>query len=292
MKKYLIHGLIKIVSFLGKDRYLEFNERRDEEIIFVMGMFRSGTSLTCNILSLIGFKIGPDWTLLRSQGALKYLNPKGFFEDFLFVHLGRYWTFKILNKSADNPPTTKDMEDFKMESIQISDFINFCEFVSKEERISFKNRLKLYLLLVLKKSDAFFYFSKEVVKVPILVPYYKCLKEWLPKSSFLIVIRNPHSTIKSSKQLTQKANIELYNNYYESLLKMSQLSKTDINIISYDNLLSNPKYSIENLARKFNRDYSDEIIKIIDRKLIRNSEHNYETLNNTYEILLSKSINK
>jgi hypothetical protein len=66
------------------------------EAVVVMGMHRSGTSLTTRLLGLLGVDLGPERTML---GGIEGDNPKGFWEqapltelnDDIFTALGTHW---------------------------------------------------------------------------------------------------------------------------------------------------------------------------------------------------------
>lgn len=96
---YLKVLITRVLIWFSKRRYINFNTRNTSKVVFVVGMFRSGTSITSKILMQSGLNFGPHWRLLKARGPLKMLNPDGFFEDFLFIQLPFYWC-DLMNKSG------------------------------------------------------------------------------------------------------------------------------------------------------------------------------------------------
>jgi len=288
MKNRLKNIITKSVLFLSNNK--QFVLKQDSSrILFVMGMFRSGTSLTTQVMADLGFKLSPNWMLHHSRGKLKDLNPNGFYEDFLFAHLARFWVYKMEKKGSD-PPSQQDVENYRFQAIKIKEFISFCEYISKEDRVTFFNRHKIYLLLIFKADKLFFNPSRELIKIPMLLPFYNQIVEWLPNSSFLIVIRNPDSTIKSSKVLTKVSDIDLYNKYYQHLKDLYNKYENKCIVFSYDELLKHPEFSIKSLAEAYDKNFNLDLIRLIDEELIRNKKE-VELQSELYDFLLSKAIN-
>lgn len=269
--------VIKVLVLLSRNRYIDFREQNNTEVTFVMGMFRSGTTLTSKVLERFGFNFGSKWRLLRSLRGFEELNPDGFYEDFLFAQLSRM-LYRNLDKSGDNPPNINDVENFRLTKINIGEFINCSEYLYKEQRILFLWRIFAYCLLILMKERAFLSGNLNIVKIPMLTPFYAQLKKWLPNSKFIIVVRNPKSTIKSAKKLSENISIDTYNIYYQHLSSLME-NPTSI-VISYDNMLQNISKTIKALEKVFNSKYPDSINEIIDINLVRNSTSN--TYDNTY----------
>ena len=55
----------------------------NHQVVCVLGMHRSGTSLTSNILNLLGFSLGPH----EHQMVATEFNPKGYGEHQLLTNL-------------------------------------------------------------------------------------------------------------------------------------------------------------------------------------------------------------
>lgn len=278
-----------IIQYLGLFRILTFTKNDNANILFVLGMFRSGTSLTSKLLEQLGLPLNKDWRLLKAVGNLAILNPEGFREDFLFAQVSRFW-FEKLNRSGDNPPTPEEVAKFKAQPIRLDEFINFSETVGRDNRISNLNRLRCYLLLLFVGDRAFVNNSKQIqIKIPMLTPFYEQLLRWYPNSKYLIVIRNPDATIVSSKKLTENSNIDLYNRYYIHLYNLFQKHRTITQIISYDDLLENSKLTIQGLKYKYN--LQGQPASVIRKDLIR-SPIKLESKNSYYDYLLKEAFNK
>ncbi|HAT66574.1 MAG TPA: hypothetical protein DCS66_18600, partial [Flavobacteriaceae bacterium] len=53
----------RVIIKLSKKRLIHFTVNPQVKTVFLMGMFRSGTSLTCQILLKNGLNLGPKWRL-------------------------------------------------------------------------------------------------------------------------------------------------------------------------------------------------------------------------------------
>ncbi len=87
------------------------------KIIIILGMHRSGTSMTAGVLNLLGVNMG---NIIRRKSIH---NPLGYFEDIDFVNLNRL----ILNEAGGswiNPPSEDSIRDQKTKfNEKISDLI-------------------------------------------------------------------------------------------------------------------------------------------------------------------------
>ncbi|RIA10278.1 sulfotransferase family protein [Flavobacteriaceae bacterium MAR_2010_72] len=286
---YLKVLITRVLIWFSKRRYINFNTRNTSKVVFVVGMFRSGTSITSKILMQSGLNFGPHWRLLKARGPLKMLNPDGFFEDFLFIQLPFYWC-DLMNKSGEDLPDEDLIKQFSLNPIQISEFIRFCEFKKPEDRLSFFYRHYLYVLLLLKKDRIFNFKTKRCIKSPMLTPFYNQLVTWFPNAEFLIVIRDPESTIRSSKKLTPHSNLDLYNSYYQHLYKLYTNEAIRAYVFSYDALLQSPQHSIKLLCAHYDLVYTPKTLSLIKKDLIRNqTEHSLKSAH--YTLLLDGAIN-
>lgn len=287
----LINKFVSLLIRISKESFIDLYPLNKETPLFLMGMFRSGTSLTSEILNKSGINFGKNFRLLKSQGRFKKLNPNGFYEDFLFAQLSRY-LFKMLNSSGANPPLPEEVDNLNIKKINLAEFIRFSYFENKEDRISKKHQfiallyLKMFKLKYLTNKK-----GKYAVKIPMLVPFYELLINIYPKAEFLIIIRNPDSTISSSKALTDKSSLDLYDKYYIHLYDLYKKYSNRTFVFSYDNLLKEPEYSIKILAQKYNLSDYKKAFSIIDKKYIRNQTQ-YTQKSFYYDFLNNIVINK
>lgn len=269
--------------------------------IWIMGMFRSGTSLTCDILSSLGIDFGEPFELHQSGGVMKELNPNGFFELFIYAKLARFW-LKKLGADGRNPPSFNASKTVDWNDISDVDFSYFSLVQDREPRVSRENKYK-----ILKKfnSNAGFngYFdsfsSPFAIKVPMLSPFSYPLLQKFPKSKFLIVFRHPVSTVLSANKLVGGGlTNEVYAKYYENLLEFFRSCQADVIFFSYDHLLSNPVQSINALVEPFDLQVSQDEISgaasKIEAKLIRNKvdeKSDYLLVDSIYNQMLDLAIN-
>lgn len=280
----------------------EIKPDKNVQPIWILGMFRSGTSLVCDIMKAMDAKFGDDSHLLQAKGVLKDLNPNGFFENFIFAEYSRYF-FHLLKSAGDNPPLIEDVERLEWKDVDIERMIHYSFNVIKDDRISFNDKLSAYESLCRRGLNNYIIEKIAVenpcVKIPMmsfLTPL--ILKNW-PASKFLIVFRNPDSVIKSSQVLSKKSDFGLYLKYYCHLIAFSE-SHENVFFISYDKLLENPEYSVQQLAKAL--DLNGNKIQIatskIDHSLFRNKPNDSqdrvwpEKVSDIYETMLRKAINK
>lgn len=76
-------------------------------IICILGMHRSGTSLTARLLNLLGVYLGPEEHLVKAT----WPNPKGFWEHRPIVNVNNQILWKLGGHSHDPPIFTPGWED-------------------------------------------------------------------------------------------------------------------------------------------------------------------------------------
>jgi flagellin-specific chaperone FliS len=289
---FLTYQLTKLVAKKAK----RINESSSP--IWVTGMFRSGTSLTTNILMHLGVDLGPKQHLLRAKGERKRLNPDGFFENYLFMDFSLY-IFHKTNSWGDNPPDSKKLDRITIDTMDYKDFIHYSIVAIHDDRISNLNKLLIlrkYYPANLKSYLKDHFTPPFAIKNPhfaVLVPILQ--KEW-PDSKFLVVFRSPDAVIDSAKQITKHADYSLYICYY-SMLKVK--APNACIYFSYDHLIQRPHESITALARVFQRNGNDisSAVKLIrpgeGSELRQNQIKKWpEELTNLYTYMLSKAINR
>lgn len=295
------------VRFVYKILILLHNEKKwnntissDTEVLWILGMFRSGTSLTSQILKELGYDFGDDNHLIKPIGVLKDLNPNGFFENFIFAEYSRYFLNEI-NRSGDNPPKLgEEIKNISFNDVEYPKLIYLSLFKIKDDRVKLFNKYRAFRKL--SKYGIHYYVErcftgKVAIKIPLLSFFYEQLEKNFPNSKYLIVYRNPDSVLNSSKALTSFNDYQLYNEYHKHFLNLR--GKSNVFYFSYDELLKNPTNSIEKttlaLGLKINNENIKKAISIIDSRLLRNKAQNeyinIEETKTIYEKLNSYSIN-
>lgn len=273
------------------------SEDRSISPVWVLGMFRSGTSLTSNILIELGLDFGPVNHQLQPVGKLKHLNPNGFFENYIFAEYSRYFLYKLGGK-GDDIPSEKELKSISFEEVQIPKLFEYSLFTINDDRITLENKLDSMKILATNGVNSYMrssFSGRPCVKIPMLSFFYPQINKIWPNSYFLVVFRNPISTLKSSNVLTKSNSYDLYNDYYKFLLKTPEVSNNCI-FFSYDHLLENPEHSITQLSQylDLNKNKLQESISLIKKELIRNipdKEIEDQECKNTYSELLSLAIN-
>lgn len=293
---YLINKITYILTKTVARLALPSNEECTP--IWITGLFRSGTSVTTNILMHMGVDLGPSQHLLKAKGQRRKLNPDGFFENYLFMDLSLY-LFHLTNSWGDQPPSKDRLRNIDITRIDYNAFIRYSLMEVHDDRISNINKLRVLRKYYPANIKTYLneHFKKPfAVKNPhfaVLTPILK--KEW-PKSTFLVVFRYPESTISSAQKVTPRADYLLYTAYYKALL-----DDKNINAIyfSYDHLIHNPRYSIEILAKQFQLTHFeiDKIVSLIHKAdcvdpVQEILSHWPNELKEIYAIMLSKAINR
>ncbi len=264
----------------------------DMEPIWICGMFRSGTSLTTQIVSELGIDIGPENDLLQPKGHRAKLNPNGFFENFLMMDFSSH-TFNLLDAWGDNPPAIDAVKKLDIHNIDYKSFVYDSIVNFHDDRISNANKkriLKTYYPGNIEQYLKDNFNPRFAIKNPHFSLLYPLLNNICKRGEFLVVFRNPTDTINSAKQVTPNANEELYCSYYEGLMSLDNAFFFD-----FDELRNNPQKSIELLAKHLKiESINPEINKIVTQKTSTEllSPEISEKVKNLYLNLKLKAINR
>ena len=273
------------------------NVKTDQTPIWITGIFRSGTSVTTQILEELGVDLGPSEHLLKAKGDRANWNPGGFYENHLFMD----WSLSIfeeLDSWGHIPPSEKELDKYDVNRLDYKRFLHESIVQIHDDRISNLNKSKLLRGYFPRTIDL--YFQNEF-KVPFGVknPHFSVLEpvlsKYWPSGRFLVVFRSPDASIGSAQKIAQTINYDLYIDYYQRIL-----SKSDITAIyfSYDHLMSDPEKSIIKLAKvlKLDSEKCTNAQKIVQNSLNRHSQDvNQEDwpieLKGLYSEMLNRSIN-
>jgi hypothetical protein len=212
--------------------------------LLVSGIFRSGTSITSNILSKAGFDAGPDEHLLQANE----LNPDGYFENYFFMDFSRY-LFHLLNSFGDNPPDKTAVEKIQLKTLRDDDFRKFSLLEIHDDRL--KNIHKMRVLRKASIHHIQAYLSHCFGEHPMIKnPHFSVLESFFenifPGSKRLVVFRNPSDWKHSAQVISDKSNEALYDRYYSYYLDSKDAG---IIFFNYDGLLNDPAGSIEKLLQ-------------------------------------------
>jgi hypothetical protein len=120
-----------------------------------------------------------------------------------------------------------------------------------------------------------------------------------PKGILLVVFRNPFSVVESAKKITRNSSFELYQKYHQHLSVLdTKIIENDVFYFSYDNLIEDPKTSVDQLYNFLNAhfqlgDNRQKAIDKIDMSLFRNRpKKNINDLPNNIKILYTSMLDK
>ncbi len=210
--------------------------------LLVCGIFRSGTSITTNILSKAGFDAGPQEHLLQATA----INPDGYFENYFFMDFSRY-LFHLTNSYGDNPPAQDAIDKIELKNIRNDDFRKFTLLEIHDDRVKNLNKMKVLRKASVHHMQAYLsncFGDLPLIKNPhfsVLEPFFKKV---FPDSKRLVVFRNPTDWKRSAQVVSDKSNEALYDRYYKHYLDSKD---TGIIFFNYDQLMKNPAESIKKL---------------------------------------------
>jgi hypothetical protein len=258
--------------------------------IWVTGLFRSGTTITTQLLQQLGVDLGPEEDLLKGIGKRQSMNPQGFHENYLCMELSIH-VFNQLNAWGDNPPQKEVVEQFDMNTIKYKHFVYDSVVNMHDDRISNRNKMRIYKDYYPGNIDKYFrkhFSSLFAIKNPHFSLLTPLLDQYWPNAKYLVVFRNPIATIASAQKVTPKASYELYNTYYSRII-----DHPNAVFFSYDKLVADPQYSVEQLKKVFHLNgNTEEAITLIKAKTSTSKgvEPPTKTIN-LYNQMLQKAIN-
>lgn len=217
--------------------------------LWITGMFRSGTSITTNLIHQMGMDIGPQQDLLKAKGGRANLNPDGFFENFLMMELSLH-IFSKLNSWGDQPPLIEQVNSFDLNTIDYREFVYDSIVNFHDDRLSNKNKSRILQKYYPSNLNQYFNkcFNKHfAIKNPHFLLLYPILDKYWPNSKYLVVFRNPYETIESAKKVSPRVNLELYYQYYSRIIHHSNAIFLD-----YNQLILTPERSLEALSEHLN----------------------------------------
>jgi hypothetical protein len=288
----LINRLTYFYILLTKKEINITSANNDICPLWVSGMFRSGTTITTQILEKIGMDLGPTNHLLKAKGQRAKLNPNGFYENYLFMD----WSLMVFNKLdswGDNPPAIDSLKLFNNDSIKYKEFVYNSVVNIHDDRISNRNKASVLSKYFSGNFPQYLndnFNGKIAIKNPHFSVLYTALDEIFPKGKYLIVFRNPTDAIRSAKQVTPNANYNLYVKYYSDII-----NHPNSLLFNYDELINDPEKSIISLSKTLNlNDNINEAIQLISvsKKLKSDNDIVPQEVNELYLRLKEKAINK
>lgn len=292
--EHVINLLTYGLTILGKKNETAIVEPNHEiQPIWITGMFRSGTSITTQIMNGLGYDLGPKEHLLQAKGKRGVLNPNGFFENYLMMDWSLH-VFKKLNAWGDNPPSSNSVEEFIGYKYAFHDFAYDSLVNIHDDRISNWNKVSVLKKYSPLNLDSYFktcFRNKFAIKNPHFLLLTPLLDFQFPNAKFIVVFRNPLDTVESAKKVTANASVNLYFEYYSRVV-----DKPNTLFFNYDNLIANPQKSIVNLAIELQCEENyDEVYKLV--RTIKNSpnlslEGLPENVKNVYSKMLERAVNR
>lgn len=280
--RYLIR-VVAAKAFIHKHKEqiksFRIHPLNDAEILVVQGMFRSGTSLTCDVIKSLGVDFGPEKYLIQPVGKAKKLNPKGFFENYFFTSLSYYIHF-LTGSKGDDPAEEIEIEKVNFRNFNWEDFVFHNLVTINDRRVEWRYKVEMFKELFDNGWEAFIsnnFTSPFGVKVPMLALYSVLMKELFPNAVFLVVFRNPKAVLKSVESISSSSSYELYYRYNHSLLNLEKkLPKDKIFYLSYDMLIKETSLTVNNLTAFIESEFKvvpdlERAKGKIDVNLIRNS---------------------
>jgi hypothetical protein len=215
--------------------------------IWVVGMYRSGTSIVTRILQQMGGDIGPSDHLYQPRGWYRKLNPEGFFENFLFEDIARYLLVKA-GGNGDDPPV-RDLVRMRSWKGSQADLAYHSIFKFHDERITRLHRWNVLRKYGIGNLDT--YLQKEfgpnpVIKNGHLTFLTDLLLERWPDSRFVGVFRDPAEVLGSANSMEANTTPELWMAYNNVLLQLAKAGKCTL--VHLGSLTADPESTIDRLS--------------------------------------------
>jgi hypothetical protein len=255
--------------------------------LLISGIFRSGTSITTNILSKAGFDAGPTEHLLTATE----INPDGYFENYFFMDFSRY-LFELTNSYGDNPPAEAEVEKIDLKNLRDDNFRKFTLLKIHDDRVKNLNKMRVLRKASIHHMQAYLancFGERPLIKNPhfsVLEPFFKKV---FPGSKRVIVFRNPTDWKRSAQVVSDKSNETLYDRYYKYYLDSKDAGMIFFN---FDQLVNAPFASIEKLlaALEIKNANVEELTKLVRKKEKPISDEALQT--QSYSELLKRAINQ
>jgi len=216
--------------------------------ILVMGMSRSGTSLTTSLIAAMGANwVGSSLAFTRNMAQL---NPKGFFERADVIRLNYHDLGSYLGIDWKDPSTVGTMTE------------------ANESKFNYVARR------IVEDMDKHVPWVLKDPRFCILLPY------WIPllKDPICVIVFRHPLEVKASAKM--KDPVRLWEIYTVSAIKKSsKLCPNRIIFVSHASLLRNTIYASRELSRKLVQELQveglkeltdEEILNVVDNKLYHN----------------------
>lgn len=236
----------KNLMFISLALFISYihGEKVNKEAVLVLGIARSGTSCVAGTLNILGVDFGDNF---HPSSASKF-NPKGDYED-----LGFNIFLRELCKELD----------LKLHEPRI---INW---EKKSRRKLYKNKIKKFISEYKNQS-----FGLKLPFLTLLLPVFlEALEELEFTPKIIIVIRNPHETMKSWQNrwnYSQELIYSAFSTYYYNLLKYTR--KYETLVIDFDTIIRDTKTTVDEINNfipglKSYENAHQELSKFIDEEL-------------------------
>ncbi|SMF95051.1 Sulfotransferase family protein [Methylomagnum ishizawai] len=193
--------------------------------VFIIGMHRSGTSMVARILNSLGYYLGEAKDMLPPKPS----NPEGFCERLDVVRINNQ-LLSLAHASWDWPRPLNEK------------FWNRIDTIPSYEKLVGSTRELLGVL------DSHTPWAIKDPRLCLTLPFWR---ELVPSGKYLICVRNPFEVAQSLShrhQLTENFGIQLWQVYYENLLKALGENNKNVFIIDYKEVLENKECQIRKLA--------------------------------------------
>jgi len=195
--------------------------KQENNIICVLGMHRSGTSMTMRLLNLCGVYVGEANELLIGEISA---NEKGYWENEAVIKINEK-ILSLFNGSWHNPPTFPE------------------EWVNDERLSEIKNEAKDFVEIMNVKSNTWGFKDPRTC---LTLPFWQSL---IPNITYIIPTRNPIEVTNSLLKRDQKnmpinaqKMLFLWGRYWMDILKNTKDQKRFF--VLYKDLLSNWKVEL------------------------------------------------
>lgn len=238
-------------------------DSQEKKTVVVLGVARSGTSVTAGILKIIGVDMGPD-VITGSW------NPRGDFEDQEFAKLSREILSSIGINYYKSLPTPEKVKEIL------------------KKRGEFEDKIKR---LILEKSNNKSIWGWKLPATPLIIELFL---PYLINPHFVVVFRNP---LKTANSLVRHAKIDFFHslrliNFYQRkivdfLEKYPNLPRI---YIAFEDIITDPIREAKRLADFLDLELTESEIEKINNFVVPENKRGVEKKKTALKFMLRSRI--
>jgi hypothetical protein len=243
--------------------------------LIILGLYRSGTTLTASLVERLGVDLGPVEHRLAGIGRLKELNPDGFQENFMMNDLGRYILYHAGGSGARFPAFER-LCALNLERLSDSDLAYYAEVVENDDRIDPLLRAQVLRTYAVSNINQYFcdFFDTTLwgfkdVHAGLYLPVY--LRKW-QGARLVVVFRHPAAFMKSIAKYWRGVTLDSWIEYYRRVLDAT--CESEVYWVCYEQLLEREPRTLSGLYQfVLGRSPRDKEVAVLEAQIRPDKAH-------------------